>query len=63
MALRPRLEGEFRLLGPNPELPAFLRRGSAAGGDPQQCVDHHIFQSADGAWQLWGCIRRTAPCS
>jgi hypothetical protein len=24
-----------------------------------ECVDHHIFQSGDGAWHLWGCIRGT----
>jgi beta-fructofuranosidase len=23
-------------------------------------VDHHVFQSADGAWHLWGCIRGTS---
>jgi hypothetical protein len=22
-------------------------------------VDHHVFQSVDGAWHLWGCIRKT----
>jgi arabinan endo-1,5-alpha-L-arabinosidase len=60
MLLRPRLEGEFRLLGPNPQLPPGLRPTPAAGRDPQECVDHHVFQSTDGAWHLWGCIRRTA---
>ena len=26
----------------------------------QECVDHHVFRSTDGAWHLWGCIRGTA---
>jgi hypothetical protein len=64
MPLRPRLEGDFWLLAPNPELPTYLRRDprAFAPGEfvPQECVDHYAFQSADGAWQLWGCIRRTA---
>jgi beta-fructofuranosidase len=25
-----------------------------------ECVDHHIYQTADGKWHLWGCIRRTS---
>ena len=31
-----------------------------AGVLPQEPVDHHVFQSRDGAWHLWGCIRGTA---
>jgi hypothetical protein len=58
--LRPRLAGDFWLLAPNPTLPPELRRPADAPGDPQECVDQHVFQSADGAWHLWGCIRRTA---
>src|SRR5207253_2025516 len=58
--LRPRLAGDFWLLAPNPVLPPELRRERGPDDDPQECVDHHLFQSADGAWHLWGCIRRTA---
>jgi hypothetical protein len=62
--LRPCLDGPFWLLGPNPPLPAALTRASAEAGAPHptahECVDHHAFQSADGRWHLWGCVRRTA---
>lgn len=50
--MRPVLDGRFWLLGANPNLPV--------GHPAQECVDHHVFQSADGAWHLWGCIRNTA---
>ncbi len=64
MRLRPRLAGDFYLIGPNPPLPDNLTRRDAQAGTPpctaHECVDHHAFQSADGRWQLWGCIRRTA---
>ncbi len=59
--LRPVLAGPWRLIGPNPDLgPLQGARERAEGVRPQECVDHHVFQSADGAWHLWGCIRHTA---
>lgn len=58
--LRPVLDGEFWIIGENPELGDLQGSGRWAGGAPQECVDHHVFQSADGGWHLWGCIRHTA---
>lgn len=62
--LRPVLDGAAWTIGDNPDLGPLqgLRAGAArsAGVSPQECVDHHVFQSKDGRWQLWGCIRGTA---
>jgi hypothetical protein len=64
--LRPVLDGDFRLLGLNPaclDIPAIVvpeRNPALPDTAPtHECVDHHIYQSADGAWHLWGCIRKT----
>ena len=64
--LRPVLDGDFWLIGPNPaslNLPKLVEpeRNPRAPADAptHECVDHHIYQSADGAWHLWGCIRKT----
>jgi hypothetical protein len=51
--LRPELDGPFWLIGDNPDL-------GSLQGKTQQCVDHHMYQSPDDAWHLWGCIRHTA---
>ena len=62
--LRPVLDGDFWLIGPNPRLPTVsgdLQGDAGPIGKPgQECVDHHVFQSPDGSWHLWGCIRKTA---
>jgi hypothetical protein len=54
--LKPELDGEFWMIGDNPDL------GELNGHNlkMQACVDHHVFQSLDGKWHLWGCIRGTA---
>ena len=52
VCLRPELGSTFWLLGANPSF--------AVAHPDQQCVDHHVFRSSDGAWHLWGCIRGTA---
>jgi hypothetical protein len=72
--LRPVLDGESWLLGPSPSL-AGLLPDPGDGAVLHECVDHHVFQSVDGAansadvgaansavgaWQLWGCIRGTS---
>jgi beta-fructofuranosidase len=61
--LHPLLDGEFWLIGANPELSELITEGRIADesvdGPLHECVDHHIFQSVDGAWHLWGCIRGT----
>jgi hypothetical protein len=55
--LRPVLDGDFWTIGPRPDL-----RGLLPVPDVQahECVDHHVYQGADGAWHLWGCIRKTS---
>jgi hypothetical protein len=66
LKLCPALASDFCLLGPNPSrlgLPSLVvpeRNPRAPDGAPtHECVDHHVFQSADGTWHLWGCIRKT----
>ncbi len=52
LALIPKIIGNFWYISNNPNL----------GGletDRQEVVDHAIFQSKDGRWQLWACIRGT----
>jgi hypothetical protein len=57
--LRPVTDEDFRLIGPRPDLSQLLP--SPKGGRPvHECVDHHLYRSADGAWHLWGCIRKTS---
>jgi hypothetical protein len=58
--LRPVLDGGFRMIGDNPGLGELQGNTDPARGPVQECVDHHVFRSADGAWHLWGCIRNTA---
>ena len=64
LPLRPRLAGEFWLIGASPVLPEFpdagMRETGANARAQPECVDHHLYQGSDGAWHLWGCIRRTA---
>ena len=62
---RPVLGGDFWLIGATPELPDELTPHGQAidrsvGHPMHECVDHHVFQSTDGAWHLWGCVRKTA---
>ena len=58
--LRPVLDGDFWLLGPSPTLSELATEGSGGSHAPRhECVDHHVYQGADGAWHLWGCIRKT----
>ncbi len=62
--LRPVIDGDYWLIGGNPHLgelqglpPHHTLRPDLP---PQECVDHHVFQSEDGQWHLWGCIRNSA---
>jgi hypothetical protein len=61
--LWPMLDGAFWLIGASPDLAELMPDGQiaseAVGAPRHECVDHHIFQSADGAWHLWGCVRKT----
>jgi hypothetical protein len=58
--LRPVLDGDFWMVGDNPDLGPLQGNTDPARGPVQECVDHHVFQSPDGAWHLWGCVRHTA---
>lgn len=49
----PVLEGPFWPISNNPDL-------GVLGAERQEVVDHAIFQSRDGCWHLWACIRGTA---
>ena len=48
----PRIEGDWWTVAHNPDL-------GACTSDRQQPVDFAVWQAADGAWQLWSCIRFT----
>jgi len=54
--LRPVLDGDSWMIGDNPDLGEL----NSTGTKRQECVDHYIFQTDDGIWHLWGCIRGTA---
>lgn len=60
--LKPVLEENWWLIGPPPPLgknniPVKLdEKGQIIA---YECVDHHIFQTEDGWWHLWGCVRNT----
>lgn len=49
--LTPAIEGGFWYIGTYPDL------GDLAYGSDHEVVDHAIFQSDDGRWHLWACIR------
>src|SRR2546422_9976763 len=49
---QPRIAGDWWQIAGDPDL------GELTTPD-QQPVDFGIWQAADGAWQLWSCIRRT----
>src|SRR5690242_2573435 len=51
--LVPQVEGEFWQIAGDPDLGKYTTK-------EQQPVDFAIWQAADGTWQLWSCIRRTA---
>jgi len=57
-AMRPVLDGDYWMIGDNPDLRAVL--GVDDRGRVQEVVDHHIFRGTDGFWHLWACIRGTA---
>ena len=58
--LRPVLDGGFWLIGPRPDLSGLLPADPVGGPPAHECVDHHVFRGTDGAWHLWGCIRKTS---
>lgn len=50
--LVPQIQGDWWTIAGDPDLGRFTR-------PDQEPVDFAIWQAADGAWQLWSCIRRT----
>ena len=50
--LIPQIDGDWWQIAGNPDLGALT-------GEKQQPVDFAIWQSEDGTWQLWSCIRQT----
>jgi beta-fructofuranosidase len=62
---KPQLTGNFWLVGKSPALAHLLPKDEVRSTSPHplpyhECVDHHLFQSRDGKWHVWGCIRDTA---
>ena len=57
--MKPVLNGDFWMIGDNPDLEPILGKKEFENGWIPECVDHHIFQAEDGLWHLWGCIRGT----
>ena len=63
--LRPHIKSDWWLIGPPPsDLDSLLSgadpgNASDAAKEHNAPVDHHIFQSEDGVWHLWACIRAT----
>lgn len=55
--LKPQLDGDYWMIGDNPEVIELTEYDELTGEFTQHCVDHHIFRSEDGKWNLWGCIR------
>ena len=50
--LTPVIDGDLWHIGDNPDL-------GELDDDDQEIVDHAIWQSDDGRWHLWACIRKT----
>ena len=55
----PVLDGDFWMIGDNPDLGELNGNRDPSKGKVQECVDHHIFFADDNKWHLWGCIRGT----
>ena len=66
--LKPVVDGDWRLIGPNPDMRGlipgaeeFQEQWEAGGKEKEHnaAVDHHFFRGSDGTYHLWGCIRNT----
>jgi hypothetical protein len=59
--LKPVLDGPQWTIGGNPDLGELQGNSRMENGRliRQEVVDHTVFQSADGMWNLWACIRGT----
>jgi hypothetical protein len=62
--MKPRMTGDWWMAAPRPHLSDRLPDLAQDLGDwatpkRNQPNDHTIYQSADGRWQLWACVRNT----
>jgi hypothetical protein len=57
--LQPVISGPWWMIGPEPDLSPFGLQPESIQGQPNQPNDHHVFQTDDGQWHLWACVRRT----
>ena len=56
---KPIIEGEWRIIGPNPKFSSLLPELNEDADRRRDPNDHCIFQSPDGRWHLWACVRWT----
>ena len=57
--LQPVVQGDWWLIGQAPDLRRVLPAINVDTPFKREPNDHCIFQSPDGAWHLWACVRRT----
>jgi len=57
--LRPIIDGTSWLIGPEPNLAPLDLQPAPGDTQPNQPNDHCIFQTNDGVWHLWACVRQT----
>lgn len=57
--MKPVIDGDWWVIAPSPDLSAVLPELNEEPGREREPNDHHIFQSKDGVWQLWACVRKT----
>lgn len=57
--LCPVIAGDWWVIGPEPDLRPVGLQPEQTDAQPNQPNDHCIFQSADGTWHLWACVRGT----
>jgi len=55
----PVIDGPWWSIGPEPDLRSLGLQPEQGDIQPNQPNDHCIFQSTDGAWHLWACVRET----
>ena len=66
--LRPRIVGDWWLVGPSPDLdpilegPLVKKQRYSLKDQPEKDapVDHHAFRDGEGRWHMWGCVRNTS---
>jgi len=56
----PVIEGPWWVIAPEPDLTELGLQPTRGNVQPNQPNDHYIFQTDDGKWHLWACVRLTA---